>query len=137
MFNNNKTSPARPAAESTTLIASGTSIKGDVAFTGHLHLDGSIEGSIRGADGNAVLTLSESASVQGELHAPRIVINGKVVGDVVAGERLELASNARVEGNIHYRSLEMSAGAQINGKMVFQAEPPRQLPKPDASGEST
>ncbi|HSE13629.1 MAG TPA: polymer-forming cytoskeletal protein, partial [Rudaea sp.] len=61
-----------------------------------------------------------------------IVINGAVTGDVTADERLELASNARVEGNVYYKVLEMSAGAQINGKMVHRAEPPRQLSGPGA-----
>lgn len=126
-----KTSVARPAAESTTLIACGTQIKGDIAFSGHLHLDGKVEGAIRGDGDQAVLTLSEHAQVTGEVQAPHIVINGAVAGDVTASERLELASNARVEGNIYYKMLEMSAGAQINGKMVHRAEPPRQLPKPE------
>ena len=51
---------------------------------------------------------------------------------MTAGERLELAGKARVEGNIYYKVLEMSAGAQINGKMMHRAEPPRQLSGPDA-----
>lgn len=136
MFNN-KSSAARASAESTTLIASGTTIKGDIAFTGHLHLDGKVEGAIRGESAQAVLTLSEHAQVTGEVQAPQIVINGTVAGDVTAGERLELASNARVEGNIYYKVLEMSAGAQVNGKMVHRAEPPKQLPKPADKSDKT
>jgi cytoskeletal protein CcmA (bactofilin family) len=129
MFNSNRNA-TRPPAESTTLIAAGTAIKGDIQFTGRLHLDGKVEGAIRGDGAQAILTLSEHAVVTGEVQAPHIVINGAVVGDVTAGERLELASNARVEGNVYYKVLEMSAGAQINGKMVHRAEPPKQLPKP-------
>ena len=81
-----------------------------------------------------MLTLSSHAEVVGEIQAPHIVINGSVNGDVTADERLELASNARVEGNVFYKVLEMSAGAQINGKMVHRAEPPRQLSGPGADG---
>jgi cytoskeletal protein CcmA (bactofilin family) len=131
MFNN-KNKDARPEAEVTTLIAAGTFIRGDIQFKGHLHVDGIVEGAIRGETAQAVLTLSEHAKVSGELQAPHIVINGTVAGDVTASNRLELASNARVEGNVYYKVLEMSAGAQINGKMVHRAEPPRQLPKPEA-----
>ena len=29
--------------------------------------------------------------------------------------------------------MEMSAGAQINGKIVYRSEPARQLPKPDSA----
>ena len=131
MFNSSK-KETRTSAETTSLIASGTQIRGDVQFSGRLHVDGKIEGSIRADDAAAVLTLSSQAQITGEIDAPHIVINGAVTGDVSASERLELASNARVEGNVYYKVLEMSAGAQINGKMVHRAEPPRQLSGPGA-----
>jgi cytoskeletal protein CcmA (bactofilin family) len=135
MFNsNNSRKQAASAAENTSLIAAGTEIRGDVQFSGRLHIDGKVEGSIRAEDADAVLTLSNHAQVHGEIQAPHIIINGTVTGDVTAGERLELASNARVEGNVFYKVLEMSAGAQINGKMVHRAEPPRQLSGPAADG---
>jgi cytoskeletal protein CcmA (bactofilin family) len=135
MFSTNR-KDARPAPEATTLIATGTTIKGDVLFSGRLHVDGKIEGGIRGDGTQAMLTLSAHASVTGEVQAPHIVVDGSIVGDVTASERLELASNARVEGNVYYKLLEMSAGAQINGKMVHRAEPPKQLPKPNATAET-
>jgi len=131
MFNSSK-KDQRSSTETTSLIASGTHIRGDVQFGGRLHVDGKIEGSIRADDAAAVLTLSSHAQVIGEIQAPHIIINGSVNGDVTADERLELASNARVEGNVYYKMLEMSAGAQINGKMVYRAEPPRQLSGPGA-----
>jgi cytoskeletal protein CcmA (bactofilin family) len=134
MFNNRK--DVRPAAgtdAATTLIAAGTTIRGDVLFNGRLHLDGNVEGAVRGEGAQAMLTLSEHAVVTGEVQAPHIVVDGTINGDVNAGERLELASNARVEGNVYYKMLEMSAGARINGKMVHRAEPPRQLAKPEES----
>lgn len=138
MFNNNRKDARNGAAtECTSLIAAGTEIRGDVLFTGRLHIDGKVEGSIRADDADAVLTLSNQAQVLGEVVAPHIVINGAVTGDVTAGERLELASNARVEGNVYYKVLEMSAGAQINGKIVYRAEPPRQLAGPGADAART
>jgi cytoskeletal protein CcmA (bactofilin family) len=133
MFNNNR-KEVRAAPEATTLIAAGTEIHGDIQFKGRLHVDGIVEGAIHGDGAQSMLTLSEHARVTGELNAPHIIINGAVQGDVTAAERLELAANARVEGNVFYKVLEMSAGAQINGKMVHRAEPPRQLPKPDGQG---
>jgi cytoskeletal protein CcmA (bactofilin family) len=133
MFNSSK-KDARTGTETTSLIATGTHIRGDIQFSGRLHVDGKIEGSIHADDSAAVLTLSSHAQVVGEIQAPHIIINGSVNGDVTADERLELASNARVEGNVYYKVLEMSAGAQINGKMVHRAEPPRQLSGPGAEG---
>ncbi|GAB3022989.1 polymer-forming cytoskeletal protein [Oleiagrimonas citrea] len=115
-------------ANDTSLIASGTRIKGDVHFSGALHLDGVIEGSVSAdPDNNAVFTLSEHGRVTGEVHVPHAVINGIVKGNIHAVERLELAAQACVEGDVHYRVLEMAAGAQINGRMVHQKESPRQI----------
>jgi len=137
MFNNNKpTKGAAPSqrAPETSLIASGTAITGNVRFSGALHLDGSIEGSVQAEpDSQAVFTLSEHGRVAGEIRVPHAVINGAVKGDIHATERLELAAQARVEGNVHYTVLEMAAGAQVNGKMshVGVATPQRQLAAPE------
>ncbi|HEX4480615.1 MAG TPA: polymer-forming cytoskeletal protein [Rudaea sp.] len=131
MFNNRKDAHAPVSESATTLIAEGTHIRGDIHFSGRLHIDGKIEGAVHGEGDQAILTLSEHAVVTGEVHAPHIVIDGTINGDVDATGRLELASNARVEGNVYYKLLEMSAGARINGKMVHRDEPQKQLPKPD------
>lgn len=133
MFGNSKRNGNGIAvAAITTLIAEGTVIRGDVEFTGGLHLDGAIEGAISADGADAVLTLSDKGRVTGEIRASNAVINGMVRGDIVVGERLELASGARIEGNVYYKVLEMAAGAQINGKMIYQPETPRQLTGPDA-----
>lgn len=128
MFGNDKRNGKTAVAAITTLIAEGTIIRGDVEFSGGLHLDGMIEGAISADGMDAVLTLSDKGRVNGEIRASNAVINGAVRGDIVVAERLELAANARIEGNVYYKVLEMAAGAQINGKMVYQSEAPRQLP---------
>ena len=132
MFGNSKRNGNGVAVSAiTTLIAEGTVIRGDVEFTGGLHLDGLIEGAISADGAGAVLTLSDKGRVTGEIRASNAVINGRVEGDIVVGERLELASGARIEGNVYYKVLEMAAGAQVNGKMIYQAEAPRQLARPE------
>jgi cytoskeletal protein CcmA (bactofilin family) len=134
MFNNRKDAHAPVSESATTLIAAGTEIRGDIHFSGRLHIDGKVDGAVHGEGPQAILTLSEQAIVTGEVHAPHIVIDGTINGDVNAADRLELASNARVEGNVYYKLLEMSAGARINGKMVHRDEPQKQLPKPGEGG---
>jgi cytoskeletal protein CcmA (bactofilin family) len=130
MFGNDKRNGKAVAAIST-LIAEGTTIRGDVHFKGGLHLEGIIEGSIAAEGADSVLTLSEKGRVIGEVRVSNAVVNGTVHGDLFVGERLELAGNARVDGNVHYKVLEMAAGAQVNGKMLFQSEVPRRLAAPD------
>jgi cytoskeletal protein CcmA (bactofilin family) len=121
----------------TSLIAHGTIIRGDIRFTGTLHLDGRIEGAVIGEGSHAVFTLSEHGHVQGEVRVPHAMINGQVTGDIYASERLELATQARVVGDVRYNSLEMAAGAQVNGRMAHQGEDhaPRELPSPEVRPE--
>ena len=102
MFGNDKRkSSAPPVAAISTLIAEGTRIRGDVSFSGGLHLEGVIEGAISAEGADSVLTLSEKGRVNGEVRVSNAVVNGTVHGDIFVGERLELAGNARVEGNVH------------------------------------
>ncbi len=120
----------------TSLIAAGTVVRGDMHFSGALHLDGRIEGAVIGQGADAVFTLSEHGKVQGEIHVPHAVINGRVEGDIHVSERLELAAGARVVGDVHYCTLEMAAGAQVDGRITHQAEQAaRELPAPDQGGE--
>jgi cytoskeletal protein CcmA (bactofilin family) len=128
---NRKRSERAPAHPDTSLIARGTLIQGDVRFSGALHLDGQIVGSVLADEEGAVFTLSESGQVHGEIRVPHAIVNGHVRGDIHATDRLELAAEARVIGDVHYRTLEMAAGAQVNGRMSHHsAESPRELPAP-------
>jgi cytoskeletal protein CcmA (bactofilin family) len=131
MFGNGKRSNQRPSLNVDTLIGERTVITGDVRFSGGLHIDGTVRGSVVAEpDAEAVLVLTEKGVIEGEVTAPHVVVNGQLRGDIVATERVELAAQARVDGNIYYKLLEMAAGAQVNGKIVRQDEPQRALPKP-------
>ncbi|GLQ88197.1 bactofilin family protein [Dyella flagellata] len=133
---NEPTSSSRHAE--TSLISHGTIIRGDVRFTGTLHVEGRIEGAVLGEGPNAVFTLSEHGQVQGEVRVPHAMINGQVNGDIYASERLELAAQARVVGDVRYSSLEMAAGAQVNGRIAHQGEEHahRELPAPEVRAET-
>jgi cytoskeletal protein CcmA (bactofilin family) len=67
--------------------------------------------------------LSEHAQVSGEVDVTHLVINGTVKGPVHASDYLELQPKARVTGDVHYRSLEMQAGAVVEGRLVHLAAP--------------
>lgn len=123
----------------TSLIARGTIVRGDIQFTGALHLDGCIQGAVIAETEDAVLTISEQGQVIGEIRVPHAVINGRVDGNVLSDARLELAAQACISGDVHYCLLEMAAGAQVNGRMVHVgADVSRELAGPKAlTGTST
>ncbi|MGI9275306.1 MAG: bactofilin family protein [Endozoicomonas sp.] len=117
----------------TTLIAGGTEVQGDVHFRGNVHLEGVVRGNISSDDG--VLQLSEGSSVEGNIRATHIVINGRVTGDVYATERLELSSGAEIQGNIYYDVMEMQAGASISGQIERMHKSGELLPKDEEKEE--
>jgi len=120
-----------------TLIAPSAQIRGDIEFTGGLHVLGTVTGNISVGGEGGRLVIGETGRVQGEIRVPKIVVNGKVEGDVHASEHLELAEKAVIEGNVYYTLIEMVMGAQVDGKLVRQNER-KHLPHPDQvkNGES-
>jgi cytoskeletal protein CcmA (bactofilin family) len=107
-----------------TLIGKSSSVQGDIEFTGGLHLDGRVTGSVRTAAGaGGTLSISESGVVEGSVEVPSVVLNGVVRGDIVARERVVLGALAKVLGNVSYGAIEMALGAQINGKLIPAAGP--------------
>ncbi|WAC62066.1 polymer-forming cytoskeletal protein [Pseudoxanthomonas sp. SL93] len=115
-----KPKPIRPDVGAIdTLIGPQVTLHGDLVFSGGLYVEGRIHGKVIAEDGaRAVVTLAEQGSIEGEIRAPVVVINGRMTGDVYADERIELAAKARVHGNLHYKVVEMSAGAQLTGRLI-------------------
>ena len=102
-----------------TLIGAQVVLHGDLKFSGGLYIEGRVVGKVIAEEGQrATITLAENGSIEGEVRAPVVVINGRLDGDVYASERVELAAKARVQGNVHYRVVEMTAGAQLTGRLV-------------------
>ncbi len=112
----------RKAAKIDSLIGQNTEIQGDVVFSGGLHVDGKIHGNVIANDKDSLLTISDQGIVEGEVRVPNIILNGQVIGDVHAEERIELAAQARVAGNVYYALIEMAIGAEVNGKLVHRSE---------------
>ena len=118
-FGDSKTRAPRAGGSVDTLIGPQVVLRGDVQFAGGLYLEGQVVGRALAEVGTeATITVAARGRVEGELHAPVIVINGFVKGDVHAFERLELGPEARVEGNLHYAVIEMAAGAAVTGQLV-------------------
>ena len=109
----------KPCNTIDTLIGVTTEMKGDIAFSGGLRIDGKIKGNITArADDNSTLVLSENAVVTGDVSVPHMIVNGKIKGNVRSAERLELQPKAEISGDVTYKVLEIAAGAQLNGTMT-------------------
>ena len=81
-----------------------------------------IKGTVSASgDKAAMLSVSESGIIEGDVRVPTVMLNGVVVGEVRASEKLVLNAKARVTGNVHYKVLQMEPGATINGQLVHDS----------------
>ena len=116
-----KKSTTKPQSRIDCLIGTGTTIEGNIHFSGGLRVDGHVRGSVVATDGKeGTLVLSEQAQIEGEIRVSHVVINGTVVGPVHAAEYVELQAKANVTGDVYYKTLEMQLGAVLQGRMVYQ-----------------
>lgn len=114
-----KQKPAIHGGQIDTLVGPQVVIRGDLHFSGGLLIEGRVVGRVLALDGEpALLTLSENGCIEGEVRAPVVIINGQLAGDVHASERVELASKARVQGDVHYKVVEMAAGSTLTGRLI-------------------
>jgi len=104
------------------LIGAGTTISGDLTFTGGLRVDGTVKGAVRCVEGDkgggGMLVISEHGCVEGEVHCAHLVVAGRIIGPVFASELVELQPKARVSGDVNYRALEMHNGAVVEGALA-------------------
>ncbi|PRZ53051.1 polymer-forming protein [Paraburkholderia fungorum] len=68
-----------------TLIAHDVRITGDLLFSDGLRMDGHVTGNVSGEPGaQTLLVLSERGSIEGNVHGYDVVVNGRIIGDVIA-----------------------------------------------------
>jgi len=84
-----------------------------------MRIDGQVNGNVVATPGKpSTLVLSEHARVTGEINVTHLVINGTTSGPVSASEYLELQSKAKVNGDVHYKTLEIQLGAIVEGRLI-------------------
>ena len=112
--------PVRVAAPSTPVsIGASVVIKGELSAKEDLTISGRVEGKIEVRD--HVVRVGREAQVHAEINARAVMVEGTVVGNVNATERIELLENGSVEGDIAAPKIAMAEGAQFRGKIDMAA----------------
>jgi cytoskeletal protein CcmA (bactofilin family) len=110
----------QPTMESfETIVGPATEVHGRLVANESMRIDGRIIGNIEARQGKDVsIALGRSGFVQGDIYAFRVLIAGRVEGNVYATERVELHEGAEVRGDITYGQLGIEHGAKLNGLMI-------------------
>ncbi|UCF67537.1 MAG: polymer-forming cytoskeletal protein [Acidobacteriota bacterium] len=109
--------PARGVGmeERKAIIGPSIQVKGELIGSEDLVIEGRIEGVVRLRDHH--LTIGKQAHIAATLEAKSIRVEGTVKGDVVAGERLELAAGSTLNGDIVSPRIVIADGAQFKGSV--------------------
>jgi cytoskeletal protein CcmA (bactofilin family) len=88
--------------------------RGELTAEEDVILQGRVEGSIRHARN---LIIGNEGSVQGDVHAVHLTVEGLVEGDLHCSEAVIVRSTAQVRGNIFSPRVGIMEGALFNGRI--------------------
>jgi cytoskeletal protein CcmA (bactofilin family) len=106
-------------------LGTGTKINGKLHFDGPATIDGEVDGEIIAS---AHITVGQQAIVKGKVSAQSILVQGKVMADVVAEKKLEIQPPGSVVGDVTAMSLVIGDGAILEGHISMKKNEGRVLP---------
>lgn len=97
----------------------GTSVTGELQFSGTLRLDGNFHGSIHSGD---ILIVGEHADIHADICVSEIEVHGRVFGNLEAKRRIIIYPTGRVRGDIQTPVLIVNPGGTLDGKSRMAEE---------------
>ncbi len=101
----------------TTIISEGAYIKGELACSSVLYIEGRIDGIIKSSN---TVVIGKNGKVTGIITASKVVVNGVFEGNVDSGS-VEILSGGFVLGDICSCSLSIEVGGRFDGKSSLKA----------------
>ncbi len=103
-------------------IGKSVVVRGELSGSEDLYVDGSVEGSIS-LKGQS-LTIGPNGQVRANLEARNVIVHGRVDGNVIASDRVDLRKSASLTGDISTARVAIEDGAYFKGTIDIQkAEP--------------
>jgi cytoskeletal protein CcmA (bactofilin family) len=96
-------------------IGKSVVIKGELSGSEDLYVDGQVEGSI--SLKNYSLTVGPNGQIKASVDVKGVVVQGKLEGNVLASDRVELRKSAVVTGDITTQRISIEEGAYLKGKV--------------------
>lgn len=98
------------------LIGHNTELKGEIISQGTLRIDGKFAGNITAE----WVILGEDGSVTGNLKAKSVIIGGKINGNIIAEELIEIKHTGQLFGDIYTKKLSVAEGGIFEGHSHIQ-----------------
>jgi len=118
-----------PPNNSKNVLNSDVELKGSLKFAGELTFDGKLDGDISSEGG---LHLGDNAVVKGNINVNTVVIRGKINGNVIAREKIDIKAKTELFGDIRTPKLVIEEGVTFVGKS--EVNPNKVAPTPPPPG---
>lgn len=101
------------------VLGTATRVEGTLRLDESVRIDGRVEGNLEQTDGkDRWILIGPRAEVHGDIRAQNVSVAGKVIGNIVASESIELLDGCEVRGNITHKSINVEPGASIHGQLI-------------------
>jgi len=112
-------------AGSTTIISTGTVIKGDITSETNVRIDGKIIGNVQT---KAKIVVGAEGHIEGDITALEADVIGKITGNLFIKELLLLKDHCIINGNINSGKLQIEPAATFNGNCQMTSAQSTQVP---------
>ncbi len=110
--------PSPSGSESGSTLGARVHIDGTIICGEDLTILGRVEGTIRA---KGTLVIAEKADIRAAIDGQRVLVHGKVKGNVHGDEKVVLGPTAHLTGNISVSTLEILEGAYLKGNVEMKA----------------
>ena len=102
-----------------TIVGRTTTIQGNMVLLDSIRIDGRVLGNIESApDCKIAVAIGPTGEVTGDVKAHRVMVAGKVFGNIHAADRVELQKDSSVQGDISYGFIAVEHGAKLSGLVI-------------------
>ena len=98
--------------KTTSFVAEGTELTGTLTVKGGLRIDGRVKGEIHS---ESVVFLGTSARVNANIQAKAVISSGKIAGDIVSAQQVEISNPGSIKGSIETKELTLERGVVFDG----------------------
>jgi cytoskeletal protein CcmA (bactofilin family) len=114
------------------IIGKNSDISGELNVSGTLRIDGMVRGKLNAE----CVIVSESAMVKGDIKARTIIVGGKVEGNLIGEEMIEIKPKGAVLGEIFTNKFFVIEGGTFNGRVQMRKDESNVIPIEPKAQES-
>jgi len=104
--------------DESTCIGEAISMEGSISGKGNLIIQGNMKGKIDLSDHQ--FTVGTKGSVEADIQARKVMISGKMKGNVIAREKVEITESGDFEGEIKAKRISVEDGAYMKATIELE-----------------